>query len=110
MTVREYSTRGGTVGYTRRAMRPSRSSPRSVTASMRWLIPSTPRRISLNRWTPSPSRPMTRLFWTSSPSRERETCSALLCAIAGLLDGASPIGGILNGIAALLNRLLAIHG
>jgi hypothetical protein len=34
----------------------------------------------------------------------------LLCAIAGLLDGASPIGGILNGIAALLNRLLAILG
>ncbi|MGS0684913.1 hypothetical protein ACVBEQ_07140 [Nakamurella sp. GG22] len=34
----------------------------------------------------------------------------LLCAIAGLLDGASPIGGILNGIAALFNRLLAILG
>ena len=32
----------------------------------------------------------------------------LLCAVAGLLDGASPVGGILNGIAALLNRLLAI--
>jgi hypothetical protein len=34
----------------------------------------------------------------------------LLCAVAGLLDGASPIGGILNGIAALLNRILAILG
>jgi hypothetical protein len=34
----------------------------------------------------------------------------LLCAVAGLLDGASPIGGILNGIAALLNQLLAILG
>ena len=34
----------------------------------------------------------------------------LLCAVAGLLDGASSIGGILNGIAALLNRLLAILG
>jgi hypothetical protein len=34
----------------------------------------------------------------------------LLCAVAGLLDGASAIGGILNGIAALLNRILAILG
>ena len=30
----------------------------------------------------------------------------LLCAVAGLLDGPSP----LNGIAALLNRLLAVLG
>jgi hypothetical protein len=34
----------------------------------------------------------------------------LLCAVAGLLDAASPVGGILNGISALLNRLLAILG
>ena len=34
----------------------------------------------------------------------------LLCAVAGLLDGASPISGILNGIATLLNRLLTILG
>jgi hypothetical protein len=34
----------------------------------------------------------------------------LLCAVAGLLDGASAVGGILNGIAALLNPILAILG
>ncbi len=34
----------------------------------------------------------------------------LLCAVAGLLDGVPAVGGILNGIAALLNRLLAILG
>lgn len=30
----------------------------------------------------------------------------LLCAVAGLLDGPAAAGGALNGIAALLNRLL----
>ncbi len=35
---------------------------------------------------------------------------SLLCAVAGLLDGASPVGGVLNGLSALLNRLLAILG
>src|SRR4029453_1444962 len=38
---------------------PSRSSPRRVTVTMRWLIPSTLRRSSANRSGPSPSRPMT---------------------------------------------------
>jgi hypothetical protein len=32
----------------------------------------------------------------------------LLCAVAGLLDGPNPIGGILNGIANLLNQILSI--
>ena len=30
----------------------------------------------------------------------------LLCAVAGLLDGAGGLGGALNGVVALLNRLL----
>jgi hypothetical protein len=34
----------------------------------------------------------------------------LLCAVAGLLDGPSPLAGALNGIAALLNRILSILG
>ena len=34
----------------------------------------------------------------------------LLCAVAGLLDGPNPVGGILNGIANLLNQILSILG
>lgn len=34
----------------------------------------------------------------------------LLCAVAGLLDGPDVGGGILNGIAALLNRILGALG
>jgi hypothetical protein len=34
----------------------------------------------------------------------------LLCAIVGLLDGPGPLGGLLNGIAALLNRILGALG
>ena len=54
-----YATRGGTVAYTVRRTRPSRSKPRSVVVSIRCEIPSTLRRSSLNRWGPAPSSAMT---------------------------------------------------
>ena len=34
----------------------------------------------------------------------------LLCAVAGLLDGATGLNGILNGIVSLLNQLLGVLG
>lgn len=34
----------------------------------------------------------------------------LLCAVAGLLDTPSPVAGVLNGIARLLNQILSILG
>ena len=55
-SVRAYSTLGGTVGYTVRVTRPSRSSARSVRVSMRCEMPPTSRLISLNRLGPLPSR------------------------------------------------------
>jgi len=58
--VRAYSTRGGTSGYIARDTSPSRSRLRSVTVSIRWLIPSTCFRSSPKRSVPaSPSTWMT---------------------------------------------------
>src|SRR5215469_2770131 len=51
--VSRYSTVTGTVGYTVRVIRPSRSSPRRVWVSTFWVTPSTRRRSSENRSTSS---------------------------------------------------------
>ena len=53
-----------------RETRPSRSSPRKVTVSIRPVIPSIPRRSSLNRMLPWPSRPITKTDHLS-PTRFR---------------------------------------
>src|SRR5215469_18909665 len=51
--VSRYSTVTGTVGYTVRVIRPSRSRPRRVWVSTFWVTPSTRRRSSENRSTSS---------------------------------------------------------
>ena len=47
--LREYSTRGGTSGYTVRVTRPSSSMERRLSVSTFWLMPSRLLRSSLNR-------------------------------------------------------------
>ncbi len=58
MGVRLYSTLGGTVGYTVRTSRPSRSSLRRFRVSIRRLMPSTVRSSSVKRMGPAAAATM----------------------------------------------------
>ena len=66
--VSSQSTRGGIVGKIVRVSRPSRSSPRNVSVSIRCEIPPTMRFNSLKRFGPSPSSSMMSTFHLS-PTR-----------------------------------------
>lgn len=68
--VNEYSTRGGTTGYTTRSTSPSRSSWRSVSVSIRCEMPSIDRCSSVKRMVPSPRSVMTKTLHLS-PMRVR---------------------------------------
>src|SRR5512146_2577676 len=69
--VSRYSTVTGTVGYTVRVIRPSRSRPRKVWVSTFWVIPSTRRRSSENRGTPSADSALTTSIVHLSATRPR---------------------------------------
>ena len=58
MGVRLYSTLGGTIGYTVRTSRPSRSSLRRLRVSIRRLMPSTVRSSSVKRMGPAAAATM----------------------------------------------------
>src|SRR6516225_8548259 len=87
--VKPYSTRGGTVGKTERVIKPSRSSPRSVSVSMRCEMPPIERRNSLKRKGPPPSRVTTRTDHLS-PTRASTSLtarqSAGKCLCLGFMD------------------------
>src|SRR5580658_8913391 len=78
--VSSYSTRGGMTGWMVRVTMPSRSSPRSVTVSIRAVMPSIERCSSLNRMVPWPRRSITDIDHLS-PTR---------CRIARARHGDSP--------------------
>src|SRR5215813_12012832 len=73
--VSAYSTRGGMVGKTVRVTRPSRSSARSVSVSMRCEMLPSARRISLKRFGPLPSSVTTSTVHLS-PTRARTSLTA----------------------------------
>src|SRR6185312_7844205 len=87
--VSSYSTLGGTVGKTVRVTRPSRSSPRKVSVSMRCEIEPSARRNSLKRLGPAPSVETTSTVHLS-PTRARTSLTARQssgsCRLPGIRD------------------------
>src|SRR5215475_8572249 len=107
--VSRYSTVTGTVGYTVRSTRPSRSSPRRVWVSTFWVTPSTRRRSSENRSTSSADSALSTSMVHLSATRPRTWRLGHAALITSQRQSSTGAGGVVSATSAVVSIRYLYH-